>query len=121
MAEARGELGAGGLSGYAVVFDTDVTGDADRGDDTVSVVSTASWTVLDTTETQIVCDDNGRIEKIVPRQLNGKAFLRVQPGGLKWRLQCPWPDPVALAERERDIRPSSATNVTYNNAPAPEA
>jgi two-component sensor histidine kinase/PAS domain-containing protein len=45
------------------------------------------------------------LEKIVPRRLDGKAFLVAQPGGLKWRLRCPWPDPQSfLIAEENDAR-----------------
>lgn len=34
------------------------------------------------------------LEMIVPKSLNGNAFVVAQPGGLKWRMRCGWTDPT---------------------------
>ncbi len=36
----------------------------------------------------------GMLEHTLPRALGGNASLVTYPGGIKWRMRCPWPDPV---------------------------
>ena len=35
----------------------------------------------------------GMLENTIPRTLGGNANVVTYPGGIKWRMRCPWPDP----------------------------
>ena len=35
----------------------------------------------------------GVLENTIPRALGGNANVVTYPGGIKWRMRCPWPDP----------------------------
>lgn len=45
----------------------------------------------------------GMLENTIPRALGGNANVVTLPGGIKWRMRCPWPDPanqrMAMVER----------------------
>ena len=36
----------------------------------------------------------GMLENTIPRALGGHANVVTFPGGIKWRMRCPWPDPA---------------------------